>query len=141
MTGGFNGGFDGDGGLGRDGGLGLGGATKKRSRGPPGHSTLCVGFAASGCLAGVEVVVAAGFFASRRVAWGRWGGQLEHRGGLGQRAEGGLGLAVPKSEPKVSRGFALAGTASSSAAAGFSFCCTTSALSQPSRVALRHSTN
>ena len=58
LTGGFNGGFDGDGGLGRDGGLGLGGATKKRSRGPQGHSTLCVGFAASGCLAGVEVVVA-----------------------------------------------------------------------------------
>jgi hypothetical protein len=46
LTGGFNSGFDGDGGLGRDGGigrdggLGLGGATKKRSRGPPGHSTL-----------------------------------------------------------------------------------------------------
>ena len=57
---------------------------------------VAAGFAASGCLAGVKVVVAAGFFASERVALGRLDGQLEHGGGLGHRAEGGLGLGVPK---------------------------------------------
>jgi len=56
------------------------------------------------------------------------------------QGDGGVALALPKSEPKASRGFALTGVASSSAAAGFSFCCTTSALSQPSRIARRHST-
>ena len=40
LTGGLNGGFDDDAGLGRNGGLGLGGATKNRIRGPPGHSTV-----------------------------------------------------------------------------------------------------
>ena len=98
LMGGFNGGFGGDAGFGRDGSLGLGGATKNRSRGPPGHPTLwwlrvsppLVASQASRLWLPLASLPAGG------TAWGRWGDQLEHRGGLGQGAEGGLGLAVPK---------------------------------------------
>ena len=139
---GLGGGFNGNAVLGRDRGLGLVSATKKKKPGAARASDLvtAASFAASGCLTGVAVVSGADFFIRGRTAQGRWDSQLEDGYGLGHGGDGGLGLTLQKSEPKASRGFALAGAASSSAAAGFSFCCTTSALSQPSRIARRHST-
>ena len=65
---------------------------------------VAAGFAASGCLVGVKVVVAAGSFASIQVVWGRWAVQLEHGGGLDHGAEDVLGLAVLKNKPKAFRG-------------------------------------